>query len=290
MTSSQNPTIDASSSNDGPFYTPTSADTLLVRSFLMQLKLPTELALAIIDFADYYPVVRGHEATELHVAASTHRLNSTAVLYAVTDPIPEDTNGARVRVKNVSFELRSHDQGWGGERGCRASNFTISASAFLHLWLILPRMFYGESDPLTALHHPGTYSGSYTWFEACILRPIPSLYTDPLRLPYTFNPQPTAVCLKPVGYMLVPCSTSGREETVVWHIQSNVCADSREMVHRVEWRPGEVQDILPGRGIGKAFVEKLRPGDRVGVWARALYPGWVNHVKEVSIEVNVVVD
>lgn len=255
MTSSQNPTIDASSSNDGPFYTPTSADTLLVRSFLMQLKLPTELALAIIDFADYYPVVRGHEATELHVAASTHRLNSTAVLYAVTDPIPEDTNGARVRVKNVSFELRSHDQGWGGERGCR-----------------------------------GTYSGSYTWFEACILRPIPSLYTDPLRLPYTFNPQPTAVCLKPVGYMLVPCSTSGREETVVWHIQSNVCADSREMVHRVEWRPGEVQDILPGRGIGKAFVEKLRPGDRVGVWARALYPGWVNHVKEVSIEVNVVVD
>lgn len=133
---------------------------------------------------------------------------------------------------------------------------------FLH---ILPR------HPLTAPLYSGTYSGSYTWFEACILRPIPcSPPARPLRLPYTFNPHPTAVCLNPVGYTLVPCSASSREETVVWHIQSNVCARSQEMVHRVEWRPGEVQEMQPGRGIGKAFVEKLRPGDRVGVWVRAL--------------------
>ena len=105
--------------NDGPFYNPTSAETLLVRSLLMQLKLPTELALAVIDFADYYPMVRGHEATELNVPASTHRLNSAAVLYAVTNPIPASANGERIRTRSVSFELRSHDQGWCEDRGCR---------------------------------------------------------------------------------------------------------------------------------------------------------------------------
>lgn len=254
--STSSDTTSTSTSNDGSFYNPTSAETLLVRSLLIQLKLPTELALAIIDLADYYPVVRGHEATELDVPASTHRLNSAAVLYVVTNPIPESVNGERIRTRSVSFELRSHDQGWGGDRACR-----------------------------------GTYSGSYTWFEACILRPIPcSPPARPLRLPYTFNPHPTAVCLNPLGYTLVPCSASSREETVIWHIQSNVCARSQEMVHRVEWRPGEVQEMRPGRGIGKAFVEKLRPGDRVGVWVRALYPGWVNHVKEVSVEVKLIVD
>lgn len=114
-------TTDASTStsNDGSFYNPTSAETLLVRSLLIQLKLPTELALAVIDLADYYPGVRGHEATELDVPASTHRLNSAAVLYAVTNPIPESVNGERVRARSVSFELRSHDQGWGGDRACR---------------------------------------------------------------------------------------------------------------------------------------------------------------------------
>ena len=90
-----------------------------MRSLLIQLKLPTELALAVIDLADYYPVVRGHEVTELDVPASTHRLNSAAVLYAVTNPIPEGVNGERIRTRSVSFELRSHDQGWGGDRACR---------------------------------------------------------------------------------------------------------------------------------------------------------------------------
>lgn len=61
-------------------------------------------------------------------------------------------------------------------------------------------------------------------------------------------------------------------------------------MHEVEWRRGAVQEIEPGKGIGKDFVEKLRPGDRVGVWARALYPGWVNHVKEVGVEIVVEVD
>ena len=112
-------TTNSNTSNDGSFYNPTSAETLFVRSLLIQLRLPTELALAIIDFADYYPVVRGHEATELDVAANTHRLNSAAVLYAVTNPIPESINGERIRTRSVSFELRSHDQGWGGDRGCR---------------------------------------------------------------------------------------------------------------------------------------------------------------------------
>ncbi|OCK85117.1 hypothetical protein K432DRAFT_67438 [Lepidopterella palustris CBS 459.81] len=253
-------------------YNPTPADTLLVRSYLSRLNLPTELALAIIDFAQYYPLARGHTLGNFTIAASTHRLNSAALLLVVSDPIPSGTKGERLKPRSVKFKLRSHDQGWGGERGCRGR------------------------VPSHSFHYIGTYSGSYTWFEACILRPLPTTSTSTstsrpaLTLPYTFNPYPTAVCLRPVGFDLVHCSASSRETAVMWHIQSNVCASSEEKVHEVEWRRGAVQEIEPGKGIGKDFVEKLRPGDRVGVWARALYPGWVNHVKEVGVEIVVEVD
>lgn len=35
---------------------------------------------------------------------------------------------------------------------------------------------------------------------------------------------------------------------------------------------------------GNGFISTLSPGDRIGVWARALYPGWTNSVSSVKIE------
>lgn len=39
-----------------------------------------------------------------------------------------------------------------------------------------------------------------------------------------------------------------------------------------------------GSGNGEDFVSTLVPGDRIGVWARAQYPGWANFVSSARIE------
>ncbi len=38
-------------------------------------------------------------------------------------------------------------------------------------------------------------------------------------------------------------------------------------------------------GEGHDLFESLREGDRIGVWGRAMYPGWQNLVYEAQIEV-----
>ena len=108
---------------------------------------------------------------------------------------------------------------------------------------------------------------------------------------------PTWSSLERFNYHLVPViSLSVRpadeypEESIVWHIQSNVCASDREREHEVCWIKNKESESDPGAGKGEEFLETLRPGDCIGVWARARYPGWANFVEEVDVEIKVKVD
>ncbi|KAF2498268.1 hypothetical protein BU16DRAFT_615332 [Lophium mytilinum] len=234
-------------------WNPSPSDTILVRSYLVHLKLPTELALTIIDYAQYYPIVRGHRDEELKVVASNYKGNSAAALYVVSEPIPAIENGERIKRKTVKFKVRSRDQGWGGEHGC-----------------------------------PGTYNGSFTWFEASILRPSGSAKVTFIPLNMIISPRPTSSSLE--RYHVSLAAPSNTPNDPVWHIQRNMCASPQERTYEVEWRDGSTFDPLPGSGDGQGFCETLQPGDRIAIWARALYPGWENHVKEVGVEVLLEID
>jgi len=153
------------------------------------------------------------------------------------------------KVKKVVFRIWSHDQGWGAE----------------------------PNEP-----HLTGYEASFTWFEAAILRPgeeqrgrrlwdldYPVLadVVDPLTLP--------------------PREAGGWK---IWHLQSNVRASTDEALHEIVWtdRDDESQPANSketGRGAGTGFVRSIDPSrDEIAVVARTRFPGWVNYVRRVEIE------
>ncbi|KAI0362646.1 hypothetical protein OH77DRAFT_1416914 [Trametes cingulata] len=264
---------------------PTSvADLRAVRAIFSRLGLPAELIFQIMDEAEYYPSVR---ATSLEaglgpgtqVSASIHcpkSRNCAARLCLLSSPIPGgETPEGTVKVKKVVWTIESHDQGWGGE-------------------------------------HPGTFHGAYSWFDACIFRPVSPPGDDTKTVDgehsagsdwviHSLDELPglrscdvadVKTFLDPIGYALVPHGPSTQDESpenFAWLVQRNRAAVRTFTQYRVEWRPGHALDPVEaqenGRGTGDGFVESLLPGDRVGLWMRALYPGWVNVLRRASVEV-----
>lgn len=80
-------------------------------------------------------------------------------------------------------------------------------------------------------------------------------------------------------------------------LQKNVVAKRTLKTHVVTWKYNDnidpnslAGDALEDRGRGRMtatgeFVRSLKPGDTVTVWAKARFPGWLNAVGEVKIDV-----
>lgn len=82
-----------------------------------------------------------------------------------------------------------------------------------------------------------------------------------------------------------------------WVIQRNKTATGEWQDHVVAWSyddgvkaESDASTELDQQGRGRAtgdgsFVRSLRVGDVVTVWAKARFPGWVNHIESVKMEV-----
>ena len=95
-----------------------------------------------------------------------------------------------------------------------------------------------------------TYVGSHTWFEARIKQKITSSE-----------------------------STQGKDQSHTRDIQRNVHASWTWRKHIKIW---DFKSQEPGT---KEWLELLKPGDQILVYAMALYPGWVNYVRYVRVDV-----
>ncbi|KAI0672743.1 hypothetical protein C8Q78DRAFT_677041 [Trametes maxima] len=228
-----------------------------VRTILAELGLPAELIFEIMDLAEYYPSVIGtsyHPGdVDLILTASggcpEHR-NCAASRCVLTPPLPPGDPGETWRVKRVTWNITSHDQGWGGE-------------------------------------HPGTFRGAFSWYEASIVRPTaPVGSLEDAFIGRLCEPGDVQGPLEEAGYTLVVRPGS---DSFAWTVQRNRVAKGAFTKYQVEWAATETLDAgdarLNGYGTGDGFIEALRPGDMVALWMRALYPGWANHLREASVEV-----
>ena len=133
---------------------------------------------------------------------------------------------------------------------------------------------------------PGTYDGAWSWYEACIFRPRHG--KDPVN---------DLKFLSTHNLYWVPTDVQGKTRwdladdgnTSTWVVQNNRVARSDLETHIVEWKAGEVMDSRyareHGHGTGQGFLATLRPGDRVGLWLRAQYPGWSNTLARAAVHI-----
>lgn len=126
-------------------FNPTRQDVQIAALILMGLRLkpmpghlPSEMALSILAHAGYQPRIMSSRVEELEYDADNFwdpvPQASVAALYLTTQPLPPYFR----RASYITLQMRGAEQGWatfGGDR---------------------------------------TYGNSHAWFEACILRPLPS--------------------------------------------------------------------------------------------------------------------
>lgn len=119
------------------------------------------------------------------------------------------------------------------------------------------------------LHTAGTYNGSYTWFEAAILRP--ALESQGWRrqvLAWVYHRFGVA---RPLFEVTNPAEPDGRSR---WRLQTNRCATDDPVHRRIIWSAAGSETAIEleknGSGDGAGFIELLSPGDRIGVVAKAM--------------------
>ncbi|KAF5367279.1 hypothetical protein D9615_010462 [Tricholomella constricta] len=234
----------------------THEDVYTVHDYLRR-SVPTELADLILDAAQYWPCVsseRTDDAAPFVVHASSG--TGAAAYYLVTPPIPAHPRTRPIQIQGVVFTLRSCDQGWGGDD-----------------------------------RYIGTYNGSYSWFEAGIVRDSLLGVEDQLSSQgslRTFHEFDDAAFGRSLGREV----ENPLEPTRRWNLQFNLQVSRTVKRHEIVWTKDDVFDdgveaeaMTKGAGTGRGFVSTLRPGDRVALVVKAQYPGWANHVSGASIRI-----
>ncbi|KAH7312069.1 hypothetical protein BKA65DRAFT_518086 [Rhexocercosporidium sp. MPI-PUGE-AT-0058] len=183
--------------------------------------------------------------------------------------------------RKIVFTLVSHDQGWGG-----------------------------------GSEHKGTFKGSFTWFdvgkERIHLSQDKSTITSgnpetfPTILPehgssaWTKENTPLACTVETIQPRVHPSSPNSFEHPLLPTLdclQKNRTATKQAEEYKIVWTCHD--DVDPdslggkaledqGRGRNTAngqFVRDMKVGDIVTVWGKARFPGWVNMIETVRIDV-----
>lgn len=305
------------------FEGPLLQDVLTVKGILLEsYKLPIEIIDTIIDFAEYWPhttVVADNHVNAGRMSEDTFVIRSFPLGYLpgtsnYTLPI-DDYLAARCITREISeldvtkattsdllaqwakaslprvehpcrkivFTTKSKDQGWGGDRG-----------------------------------RDHIYFGSYSWFDVglerfeatdmaeCIAESPLESFVEKFHLSSTGGPS-ISCDLRPIQPAVIK-DLSNLSNSSLWRfdhpflppptkLQSNITAGKEVKKHVIKWAFDDCIDpdaaegeALERQGRGResgtgAYVRGLKLGDIVTVWARARFPGWMNAVEEVKIDV-----
>ncbi|GAA5820205.1 hypothetical protein JCM11251_005526 [Rhodosporidiobolus azoricus] len=280
-------------------YEPTYDDVLDVLDELTnRCNLPVELAILILDQAEYHPVIRGENRRTVLVQAGWQGHKQQQTLF-VTDPIPAFPTAPSRPVQKVEIWTESRDQGF--------SSFQ---------------------------QYHGTRAGSSSWFELVLLRPDtppeppPSSLSTPPSV--TAPPTPSSPSRPPLpgSFPLPPPLASppaqGSRETAptrdqqqqddptyssirTLRLHSNIHASpsfARFSAALLPYIPPPLSPLVSDESEAEAagadlppppidlaeaaaFVAELQPGDRLALVALAEYPMWVNAIRGCGIRVQV---
>lgn len=294
-------------SQDQPPFTPTYASICQARILLKSLNLPTELVLAILEYAEYWVQVSfstsdntrpsianagGGRATAAAMCLSADIYNAPLV----REMGSSGGGGETVKLKKMEFRIQSRDQGWtseGGQGGFATSSW-VEVS-------ILRRMAQAcgeeerrgpetETGTGTIQSEDGPSEDEHLEDESSEDGYSEDGYSSDERSEngYWDGPQVYNDFVAKDGWQLVQRPGEAHygpqwgEGGYAWYLQGNRVSAESEM-YRVVWGRGGSSEGNEGKGDGEGFLEELRMGDKVVVWARARYPGWQCIVESVDV-------
>lgn len=245
----------------------TYTSVLEARSILKSLGLPTELALQILDHAEYWPSLTfSSQSPHLIKARATSASPSAATLCLAAPILDLDAlhyDGETPRLKAIAFHLRSRDQGWTSE----LTRGTFHTSSWMEVSLLrnTPNSTLSSTAPSTnSFGSERDVSGlpPSCWLAAVFASPA-SFLTHILPRGWRLIPRPQEAEQGP----------QGGEGGLAWFLQGNrVATEGRCEEYSVRWtrdaEEGEEEEE-EGRGSGEEFLESVREGDWLLVWARA---------------------
>lgn len=245
----------------------TYASVLEARSVLKTLGLPTELALQILDHAEYWPSrtfsSQSPHATEARATSASPSAATLCLAAPLLDVDPLEYGGETPRLKAIAFRLRSRDQGWTSE----PTRGTFHTSSWTEVSLLrkTPDRVSSSTTPTSDFIGPE--------------RDVPGLPPSCWLVAAFASPAHFLTHVLPRGRCLVPRhegaqqGPQGGEGGLAWFLQGNrVATEGRWGEYSVRWtrgagdREGEEEE---GRGSGEGFLESVREGDWLLVWARA---------------------
>jgi hypothetical protein len=243
----------------------TYASVLEARSILKTIGLPTELALQILDHAEYWPSLSFSSQTRQLIKARATSASPSAATLCLAAPIlnPDSLryDGEKPRVKAIDFHIRSRDQGWTSE----PTRGTFHTSSWTEVSLL-------RGIPPTAASN-GSERDVSGLPPSCWL---PAVFASPASFLTHILPSGWSLVPRPEGAEQGP---QGGEGGLAWFLQGNrVATEGRCEEYSVRWVRGvgereeeeeEEEEEREGKGSGEGFVENVREGDWLLVWARA---------------------
>ncbi|KAK2624670.1 hypothetical protein QTJ16_005863 [Diplocarpon rosae] len=204
--------------------------------------------------------------------------------------------------RKVVFTIVSHDQGWGGgsaDRGTYKGSFTwfevgketihpFKESAYnLSIFLV----------PMPLVNNTNTTSASVS---DPMIRDFPMLPKHG-SLDWTEGNEPVAYTIETITPKVHESSPDKFEHPLLptmQCLQKNLTASKPSKEHKIVWSclddvadPDSVAaKALEDQGRGRetangVYVREMKVGDIVTIWAKARFPGWVNVIEKVQIDV-----
>jgi hypothetical protein len=261
-------------------FVPTRDDLESARAILTSFHLPNELALWILDEAHYWVEVETYSKEHIILVDGAWSLDYSATypyIYVPAYPwlglplAPKE----QLKIREISFTIVSHDQGWTTED----KQGTYQTSSWFEASIVRPK-----GVPLSQRHRlqPGLRRlremnvRGQTVDGVCAASDImhSSGMVELVRRPSSGIESQRSHCTE----MIEVKSQGVKEGEYAWYLQGNEVAREKsvfegEMIKRynVTWgsKANPVHATSEGAGNGDGFIDTLDQGDFICVWARA---------------------
>ena len=212
------------------------------------------------------------------------------------------SGGETIKLKKMEFRIQSRDQGWtseGGQGGFETSSW-VEVSILRRVAQASEGERQGpeietetETETIRSDDRPsedGPSQNESSEDESSDDEYSEDEYSEDGSSDYEYwdSPQVYNDFVAKDGWQLVQRPGEAHygpqwgEGGYAWYLQGNRVSAESEM-YRVVWGRGRSSEGNEGKGGGEGFLEELRMGDKVIVWARARYPGWQCVVENVDV-------